>query len=328
MFPDYERLVLEDYLQKRTANKLPLNLSMPSPARLKEECERVCMERFERKDEAVIRAFFGRSGDRKESLKIIQDSNIDSFRPLGKYLRTGGITKPEPKNIELLAWLIDFQDRPFILGKRYLSKEVVGSTIKMNLPIEDYSDDLIRGQHNPEPVAEVNIIGASKPVQATENNGSDEEGARTVSENAASVLKVLPAWRYWNAVVASALLLLAWIAGFQSWDKKENVMLSSGNGGCMYWAGDHYQPIPCHQKVPNTLVLALDTLLVKHFRKITQPDTITNRAIGWVWYSKIHNVLEYFTSDGEHPVVIGRRLKPITEYMIEKHIKQGIASGQ
>ncbi len=70
-------------------------------------------------------------------------------------------------------------------------------------------------------------------------------------------------------------------------------MLSTGNGGCMYWAGDHYQPVPCNQKVPNTLVVALDTLLIKNFRKITQPDTITNRAIGLVWYSKINNKVEF-----------------------------------
>ncbi|WP_315823473.1 hypothetical protein [Paraflavitalea speifideaquila] len=61
----------------------------------------------------------------------------------------------------------------------------------------------------------------------------------------------------------------------------------------MYWAGDHYQPVPCNQKVPNTLVVALDTLLIKNFRKITQPDTITNRAIGLVWYSKINNKVEF-----------------------------------
>ncbi len=58
MFRDYERLILEDYLQKKAANKLAPSLNIPSPARLREECERVCSERFQRKDEPVIRDFF------------------------------------------------------------------------------------------------------------------------------------------------------------------------------------------------------------------------------------------------------------------------------
>jgi hypothetical protein len=94
----------------------------------------------------------------------------------------------------------------------------------------------------------------------------------------------------------------------------------------MYWAKDHFQPIPCTQKVPNTLVVALDTVKVKNFKRITRPDTITNRAKGSVWYSKIDNEIEFFTADGEHPVVIGRRLKPITDYIIDKYIHPGVTS--
>lgn len=327
MFPDYERLVLEDYLQKRTDNKFPLSLSMPSPARLKEECERVCMERFERKDEAMIRAFFGKSGDKKECLKAIEECNINRFKSLVKYLRTGGVTNPEPENIELLAWLIDFKERPFVLGKRYISKEVDRPKITIIVP-PDPPGGVVMEQPDHKPVGDVNVPGVSKPAQVPKSDGMGEEWAGSDKENTASVLTVLPAWRYWNAAVAGSLLLVAGIIGFVSWDNKQLSMSAALNGSCMYWAVDHYQPIPCHQKMPNTLVVALDSLLVRNFRKIMQPDTITNRAKGWVWYSKINNKLEFFTCDGEHPVVIGRRLKPITDYIIDKYIRQGFASGQ
>lgn len=96
----------------------------------------------------------------------------------------------------------------------------------------------------------------------------------------------------------------------------------------MYWAKDHFQPIPCNQPVPNTLVVALDTVRVKNFKKITRPDTITNRAKGNVWYSKIDNEIEFFTTGGEHPVVIGRRLKPISDYIIDKYIHPGMSMNQ
>jgi hypothetical protein len=105
-------------------------------------------------------------------------------------------------------------------------------------------------------------------------------------------------------------------------------MQPQGNGGCMYWADDHFQPIPCDQKLPNTLVVALDTTRVKNFKKITCPDTITRLAIGSVWYSKIDNKIEFFTADGKHPVFINRRLKPVTDYIIEKYVHPPITTNK
>jgi hypothetical protein len=314
MFRDYESLVLEAYLQKKSDSKSPLSLRMPSPARLREECERVCSERFQRKDEPVIREFFGKSGDQKACLEAIRNCNIDWFRPLARYMRTGGIFSPEPKNIELLAWLIDFKDRPFILGKRYPPATTIGSPITLILSEEDYPDAPLVEKQEAQPIDQETVYDEKTPIQSR----------ASVLAEAESVVSILPPWRYWNALAASLLMLVGGIVGFQTWDKKEKAMLSTGNGGCMYWADDHYQPIPCNQKVPNTLVVALDTLLVKNFRRITQPDTITKRAIGAVWYLKFNKKLEYFTSAGEHPVLIGRRLNPITGYIIDKYIKTGM----
>jgi len=324
-FDNYEKLILEAYQQKVVDGSLPSAFINPTPAGLKKECIRACRDRFLKKDEKAIRDFFVEGSESKTCLQIIEQCDIDKFKPILNYLKSGGIIKTKEKNILLLAWLIDYHDRPFEFDRRYGPNAITESESRINKPV---GDELVTEQQSSKLIAKGDIFGIGKPVQTTETDRKEEEQATSVPENTASVLKVLPAWRYWNALVGGLLLLLAGIIGFGTWDKGSYTMGAAPNGGCMYWAGDHYQPVPCNQKVPNTLVVALDTLLVKNFRKITQPDTITNRAKGWVWYSKINNKLEFFTCAGEHPVVIGRRLKPITDYMIDKYIKPGIVSGQ
>ncbi len=87
----------------------------------------------------------------------------------------------------------------------------------------------------------------------------------------------------------------------------------------MFWDEDHYQPISCKQH-GDTLVVALDSNKLVHFRKITQPDTITTNAIGTIWYVKYRKGYEFYTADGYHPIDPQLRLRPITEYIIRNHI--------
>jgi hypothetical protein len=105
-------------------------------------------------------------------------------------------------------------------------------------------------------------------------------------------------------------------------------VLAPASGNCMYWHEDHYEPVSCNQKIPHARVIALDTVKLKNFRKITRPDTLTYEAMGKVWYCKINGKLEFYTSDGEHPVVFGRELKAITIYIIDKYILSGLITKQ
>ena len=103
--------------------------------------------------------------------------------------------------------------------------------------------------------------------------------------------------------------------------------LNNGDG-CMYWAGDHYQQIPCNQKMGETLVIALDTEKLNSFKKITRQDTITQTDIGRIWYIKLNNKVEFFTASGNYPLDPTLRLKPVTDYIISKYIdtaRQGIS---
>jgi hypothetical protein len=89
----------------------------------------------------------------------------------------------------------------------------------------------------------------------------------------------------------------------------------------MYWAGDHYEQVSCNQKLGDTMVIALDTFKLRHFKKITRPDTITGYSLGRVWYIKMDGRVEFYTADGHHPIQQQRRLKPLSDYIIFKYIR-------
>lgn len=118
MFIDYVHLILTEYERLRFENKLPFALVNPTPSRLKEECLRVSHSRYLHKDERILEDFFGSIDGKESCLRTISRCNTDRFKPLVNYLNRG-VTNTNPINIELLAWLIDFKERPFQLGKHY-----------------------------------------------------------------------------------------------------------------------------------------------------------------------------------------------------------------
>ena len=89
----------------------------------------------------------------------------------------------------------------------------------------------------------------------------------------------------------------------------------------MFWNGDHYQPVSCNKKMDGAMVYALDSLKTQRFKKITRADTLTNNSLGHVWYSKIDGAVEFYTADGFHPVHTERKLKPMTELILNKYAR-------
>jgi hypothetical protein len=117
-FAEYQRLVLEDYERKKAAGYLSRRMVRLTAAKFKAECEAVCDRRYDRRDEKTLEDFFGPGGDRVAWLAAIKGIDPDKFRPLVNFLK-GKTRWPDEKNIELLAWLIDFKPRPYELGRRY-----------------------------------------------------------------------------------------------------------------------------------------------------------------------------------------------------------------
>jgi hypothetical protein len=93
---------------------------------------------------------------------------------------------------------------------------------------------------------------------------------------------------------------------------------------CMVWKEDHYEEVDCENEVNSFYNLSKE---VKNkealsLKKIDVCDTTTFFVNGKpvVWYGKNHGNHDFFNQDGTHPIT-GKDLKPVTDYIIKKHVK-------
>lgn len=89
---------------------------------------------------------------------------------------------------------------------------------------------------------------------------------------------------------------------------------------CMYWNKTEYKLAECGDKTPRShQLIPIDSMQLKHFKKITRKDTLTvDNALGVTWYSKFYGNVEFFTMDGKDPDN-GRELRASTPYIVEKY---------
>jgi len=131
MLDDYKKAVIFSYLEKKENNLLSSNLTHPTPGQLRDECLLVLHSRPEVKDEKIIKDFFNLGAESHDYSHNIMRFDVDKLRPLAKIMR-GKIEDTGIKNIELLAWLIDFNPRPYQYGAVY---GLIGK-----IPIEEVKD--------------------------------------------------------------------------------------------------------------------------------------------------------------------------------------------
>jgi len=295
MFVDYKKQVLQKYREKRDADKLSSNLTHPTPGSLRAECVVVCGERFNQK---VLRTFFGSYENKDAYLKAIEGFDIDKFRPLQKFIK-GAIIETDAKNVDLLAWLINFDSKKACSGNELIDQDKETGSEQKD---ENVATGILEGDEETAKVEEDTIPSGNPDIGRRRRFFFFMAGTRK---------KIF----FITGGIMSVLLVFAiyWFSNYNS------VMSISAKGDCMYWTGDHYQPIPCSEKIENAFVIALDTMKVRYFKRIIHCDTITVRSIGSVWYSKIDNKVEFYTSPGNHPVQTGYRLKPATKYIIDKY---------
>ena len=279
-FDAFQGAVLATYHEKRETRGLSTELETPTPARLKQYCLHLLVERQPlADDEPVLRMFFGpmREGDHLED--IIRRFDIEKFKPLIRFLK-GETSETNEKNIKLLAWLIDFEPRPYERWRTNRSLAQLQPTMD--------SQQLVENQgRNP-----IHLAPQKQPTTTDGNNGGI--GYRLGKQAG------------WIAFVAAAL-----VAAY--------LWFRPSEPQCMYWYEDRYLTIDCTQGIDEANVIARDDYLLENFRKITNTDTLTLSHAGRVWYSKIDNVVEFFTGPGMHPVQTDRSLKAATEHIIEQY---------
>ena len=281
MFDIYKARVLAHYQEKLGEGKLSNNLSTPTEGKLKAECALVYRERYSPQyDRQALRDFFGDPDPDGSFTTAIKKFDRERFKGLNSYLAD---TKKSPNNtnIELLAFLIDYRPRPYRFDE---------------FQPEDDGENV--GQEE-----------ESKPGTITEPTSEDGD---------IPVPPITPptvVGKTWVEKYGKKTALLALIIIGAAFTLK---YLKQGKE-CMYWNGDHYEEIECDRQVFQREVVALDTFKLSHFRKITQPDTLTTASLGKTWCVNIDGKYYCFTADGKYPLSPYKELKPLSLTILRNH---------
>ena len=110
MIENYTSDVLRLYEKKRDCGMLSPNLIHITPANVRKEVRSLFVT-CTSSDKKMLKDFFDMPVGKEISDLTIKKCDPDRFRPLCKFLKTGKNVRE--KSIELLAWLVDFDRRPF-----------------------------------------------------------------------------------------------------------------------------------------------------------------------------------------------------------------------
>ena len=318
-FHDYTELVTAELNKKKIGNSLPLLLVQPTPANIRRECENVYKERYDKKDEPAQRAFFGPVESGKQFLQLIQNFPTDKFKPLVNFLK-GGTEKTDEKNIELLAWLIDFRHRPYGFGNNVsLTDQELAIIGKRSTSSEDSESVDVKGDAS---------LRKKEPNEVINKINSDPQTSRDsvepVSNPGEGPNPHKPRFPTKALIIALIVLAICTTAIFITWTSRVEIQPFTiiPNAGCMYWAEDHYERMPCEEDKRDKLKLPIDVVKMRNFRRILREDTITEKSIGKVYYLRIDGRIEYYTTYGNHPIDNTRVLQVLTTYIYEKHLKE------
>lgn len=321
--PDYIKLAIAAYHDKRLNNQLSPLLMHPTPANIRRECATVYQERYDKKDEPMLRAFFGPAEPGRKFQALIENFDVDRLRPLNSFLREEGRRNITDRNLELLAWLIDFKYRPYNFGMEVFLTEKERQILEIETPpgtVEENEDEL-----NTEQGSDNETESGAKPVEdkgkikdTTQNkdeqpiHGAINDADKTEIKDKNNGTKNTR----WKNPVAIGLITAAlsgtlYISGII---KPEHT-----NDGCMYWAGDHYEKVSCDTIIKDRPTLSFDKRQ-ENVRLITQVDTISEWSIGKVHYIKDSGI-KFYTGAGLYPEDLTRPLKKLTRYMFDKYLR-------
>lgn len=298
MSVDYSKAILTRYEFLKREARLSPNLVNPTTANLRNECKRLCGERILRKDEPVLRTFFNLTGPNINYMHAIDQFDTDRFRPIVKLLKEG-YKRAQYINFEMIAWLIDFEPRPYDpkVDYRLVNNEPVGEVVNLQKPSEDFNSDPVHT-----PINAHDDLVTLTTTKEIENSPTEEFGTPATYKIIAIIFSII-------VVVLSGYFLT----------KQTSATLSSRMGPqlCMYWTIDHYERANCNEKLKGTQLVAYDSALLHGFRLVTKPDTVTAYSLGKMWYLKRNKRYDLFTAPGIHPIHHDT-LHPLTMYIINR----------
>lgn len=289
MYEKYQAEVYAEYLKSKERN---IVLANPKPSGLRDES--LMFYKSKREGGEVLR-YFTEDFTRKD--EEIGKLDIDKFKAVQNFL-TGKTNEPTIRVVELVAWLVDFKPRPFETWRNSELERLNGETSKENNDVEAREE--IEASSSAKNLVDVPVVQENTPIGLLDKTQKSIKKLNFLQRTGiVATLGLIMGVAYWKGVPPD---------------------------GCMYWTGTEYKAVDCDAQIPNTQILALNQQKIDHFKKITLPDTMTFNSLNKVWYSKINNEVEFFTTKGKHPLKTDRTLKPITTHILGKYGNNRIQS--
>ena len=288
-FEEYKKAILKRYDVSKNEENSHYLLD-PTPGNLKRLASELCAKNSV-SDQSVFESFFGFKEDVIKA-KAILNFETDKFRPLSKFLN-GKSNLQEIPSANLVAILVDFENRPILKFKKNQFEDKKEGTISGEIIIEDPS-----------------IQDASEEIKLRQKNTKVEIQTLT------SYPKKTFFSRPMIVVCITLFIALSAFSLHKTFEKK-----------CMIWKDDHYEKIDCENTTNGfanyASVLPLDPDLLDNFKKIIICDTTTFFINGKpaVWYLKQNNRCEFFNAPGFHPVN-KKTLKEVTPHIIRVHASE------
>ncbi|WP_432670635.1 hypothetical protein [Flavobacterium sp. SM2513] len=288
---DYKTAIKWKYEIEKTGSSSSY-LFHPSRARLRKLCAELFLHNTSPDDLKSFSAFFQFDFTPNCSNKLKEQT--DKFRPIETFFK-GETDLTDTTAVNIAAILVDFQPRPFL---KFSKQE----TFKIEPPISSSS-----------------IESTNQPIFVEETGTAKmEEGFNGMHHlHRQAPLQTKKEGFLKKRLLLPMVLLATTLFGFGYFFTPKKA--------CMQWQNDRYVEVTCEAKAIGlvdiySIIPTKEELL--HFRKIQVCDTTTffrqNKPV--VWYSKVNKQLEYFNGPGFNPEN-GKALKPITQYMINTHIK-------
>ena len=282
----YSEEILKKYEEKGV-------LLEPTRTDIKDQCIVRFLEGNHVKDEAFLRLFF-KVNREDDLLKTIESTDPEKFRTVQNFLlrNTGSTSR---KNLNLIAWLIDFQPRPYNLYRmQEIQKKIATTAID-------------------EPRASIKEY-VSKTDTFAQKKDSYSNKRTWISASFISLCSLL-------------LYGMSQFSIQKEKGAKEKIITENTSRSCMAWNGDVYEIIDCIYNLHpqyRTKVIVHNEPIQKNLRRaevsIKTRFFAADNETPLIWFYKIRsNTYEYFTAKGIHPVY-GDSLHKITQYHIDHYI--------
>lgn len=294
-FIKFQQEVIAYYEQQKICGNLHDKIADPSPANLRKYCLIRLSQKLPNYDVDLLTDFFDPTKKYQRLEKAIEEYPTGKLKALQKFIN-GSTKNPDTLLVKLFAILIDYPHRPYIFNYDNAEKKITTKIDKVDTGKLEPFDDPTSG---------------NKKIEAEETQKIVEKPKDSSIENKISLVSYLflaGKNRFLFRTLAAMLFVAAIFTAIYFLTPKE----------CMCWVNDQYIAVDCSDKTQINPVIAIDHRL-DSFKKITTPDTLNEKDINRVWYSKINHDIEFFTGAGHHPIHPERSLKAATDYILEKY---------